>query len=552
MSGLTIVAEGGPAAERVAAILADRVGERISLAPETPAPGGAAAVTVVLDPSADPRDGYRLEAGAQGARLVAATVTGLLAGAGELLRASAFEGDRWTLPELAVSRRPDLPIRPIYFATHFGNWYCHASVEDLRRYIEDLALWGYNQLVTWFDLHHYTDLEAGAADWSRLAELDRIARELGLRVGRIAIANESFDGQAPPSLRAEHAVAGSGYDTDLCPSIPEARRMILDDRRAWLEKIRDTTSIDWICLWPYDQGGCNCSRCAPWPATYMSLCEEIAGLARTILPDVEILVSAWWIGTHVAGEDEAFFAALGEGAGWFETIVAGTVEARRWLADGRRVPDPYGVLLFPEISMFDALPWGGRGANPAPRRFAAEMAELGPHIAGAMPYSEGRYEDINKAVWAQLQWDRTRDVESVVEDYARVYFGAEVAAEARELILDVEAGLRDLGTAPRRDQLARSIEARMPAWAREGWRWQVLRAHTEMDVLKAELEAGTAGAARQEEVRARLRAVHEDLQHRVYLHNERDSLRDWIYLPFDTWVTLPFNELVLPTAGALT
>lgn len=493
-------------------------------------------------------DGFVISIDDSGAILAAHTPAGLIAGVGKLLRESSFIDGNWQLPEDG-SRvfEPEKELRPIYFATHFGNWYCHASDEELERYLEDLALWGYNALVTWFDFHHYRDFEDGSAVWDRLAKLDTLARQVGLKVGRIGIINESFEGQAQPELRARGRLEGTGYETDLCPSRPEARAMILADRRAFLERIRDTTKLDWLCLWPYDQGGCNCELCTPWPTTYMQLGKEVAELTRQILPDTEIQVSAWWIGTHVRGEDDPFFESLNKREGWFKTIVVGTVELRRWLRDGRSIPDAYQVLLFPEISMFDALPWGSRGGNPAPLRFTSEMTELGSYIAGAMPYSEGRYEDINKALWAQLQWDSSRPPEEILKEYCRFEFGPEVAAEAAELIFDIEAGTRDLETAEQRYERAQKIEASMPPWGRKSWRWEVLRARAAIDALRWRLDSPEVSSEEKERIASELRHIYNDLQHRLYLHDQDRSLTNWIYSPFDVWLTLPLNELVLPT-----
>lgn len=561
-----------PLERTVAAMLADRVGERLGRTVRVAVEGGSSeGGGVVLGTSASSGtvrsavesgrldlssrlgpEGFELDVRPGAPAIVAALEPeGVLFGAGRLLRESRISNGRWDLPEASVVSAPAKPLRPIYFATHFGNWYCHASIDDLRRYVEDLALWGYNALVTWFDFHHFRDLDDGAPMWDRLSRLDELAREVGMRVGRIAIANESFEGQADPGLRAVGRLEGTGYETDLCPSKPEARSLVLADRRAFLERVRATTSLDWLILWPYDQGGCNCEACSPWPDTYLELGREIAALTAGTLPETEIMVSAWWIGAHQPNEDDAFFEGLARHEGWFRTVLAGTAEVRRWLKQGRRTPQGLDLLLFPEVSMFDALPWGSRGANPAPRRFATEMAELGPHLVGAMPYSEGRYEDLNKALWAQLLWDPRREVSTILAEYCRFSFGAAVAEEGARLMLDLEEGMTDLETAEGRERMAAGMEDRMEAWAKGGWRWQILRARATIDALRRELDAPDATGRRHEEVRAELRSVYERLQHDLYLHDPERSLHGWIYLPFERWVETPLHGL-RPDLGWLT
>jgi hypothetical protein len=496
-------------------------------------------------------EGFEIHVGSDGRAVVAALdPRGLVNGVGRLLRESRFSGGRWLMPEPGtITSVPRNPLRPTYFATHIGNWYCHASDDELRQYIDDLALWGYNALVTWFDFHHYRNFEDGAFIWDRLSRLDTLAREAGMKIGRNALVNESFDGQAPLELRASGRPEGTGWETDLCPSKPAARKIILENRRAFLERTRQTTSLDWLCLWPYDQGGCNCEQCTPWPKTYLELGREIAELTDKILPGTEIQISAWWIGAYASGEDKSFFHQLHKREGWFRTIVTGTVELRRWLDFNRRVPDCYQLLLFPEISMFDDVPWGSRGANPAPRRFAAEMAAVGQYIAGAMPYSEGRYEDINKALWAQLTWDPSRDVAEIVEEYCRYEFGPDVAEAATRLVFAVEEGTKDFSTASQRLAAADWLQARVETWGREGWRWEMLRARTVIDARRWELYALQQSAQKRAEAEAELRQIYDHLQHELYLHDERRSLWGWLYLPFDVWLTLPLNRLFPPDDG---
>src|SRR5262249_55090052 len=103
-------------------------------------------------------EGFAIHLPSEGGTPVVAALAphGLGNGVGRLLRESRFANGRWVMPgPLKMSAAPQMRLRPIYLATHLGNWYCHASPQELRRYVEDLALWGYNALVTWFDFHHY-------------------------------------------------------------------------------------------------------------------------------------------------------------------------------------------------------------------------------------------------------------------------------------------------------------------------------------------------------------------------------------------------------------
>lgn len=371
-----------------------------------------------------------------------------------------------------------------------------------------------------------------------------------MKTGRIAIANESFAGQASPELRAVGRLEGTGYETDLCPSKAEARRIILDDRRAFLEKIAATTELDWLCLWPYDQGGCNCHQCTPWPVKYMETLQGDRGVDlrppygdRT---DSECLVD--WCPS--AGRGRSFLRVIGATGALVRNHCRRNRRNPALALSGAKGSRGLRSLAFSEISMFDALPWGSRGANPSPRKFATEMKDLEPSLTGAMPYSEGRYEDVNKVVWAQLLWNRRRDPGAILADYCRYSFGPEAADTGARLLFDLEEGLRDLPSAPKRYEDALALESRMEEWGRAGWRWQVVRARAAIDALKWEIQSTDTPEDRRSQAATELRVVYEHLQHELYLHDGDRSLRNWIWLPFDVWVKLPFNALVLPLESA--
>ena len=51
----------------------------------------------------------------------------------------------------------------MYFASHFHNFYHDAPVEAVERYVGELALWGINALMVWYDMHHFTGIDDPAA-----------------------------------------------------------------------------------------------------------------------------------------------------------------------------------------------------------------------------------------------------------------------------------------------------------------------------------------------------------------------------------------------------
>jgi hypothetical protein len=153
------------------------------------------------------------------------------------------------------------------------------------------------------------------------------------------------------------------------------------------------------------------------------------------------------------------------------------------------VPGQLPLLNFPEISMWGNWPWGGVGAHPLPARFQRLWDQVKQAVEGGFPYSEGIYEDMNKAVVAQFYWDRDRSARSTLEEYIGYEFGSGVTQDVMTAIdiLEASAGRAqrkepaDVDAVRRACQLADDVDARLPGWARQNWRWEILRLRAVLD-----------------------------------------------------------------------
>lgn len=447
--------------------------------------------------------------------IAGATRRARLYGLGRFLREPSFRG----------SDRPVQPVRGIYFATHFGNWYDTASEAELRDYIEELALWGCNQVRVWFDMHDY----AGADDPKALAKVRRlksilaISRECGLEPSLMLLANEAFAG-SPEGLRADWRGGQNGYDRDLaghyhveiCPSKSGGLELILKEREAVLDLFADV-SVGSVCIFPYDQGGCTCAACAPWGANGLfKILPSLSALIRRKLPGAKVEVGTWYF-DH--------FGALGEWKGFCvradEVRAAAdllSVEKLEWLKDGNPLGLPTTSMA--EISMWHMQPWGGFGANPCPKRFADYARKGRDVLAGFRPYSEGIYEDLNKVLFLRLGWNPALDWRQIVTEYAAFHFGVadERLAEAVSLLEDAQShaarirqGERSFsvyngakvdasrqydlvysGRRPDRAKAARTLElltgyeSKMSDAHRKCWRWRILKVRAELDARLSE------------------------------------------------------------------
>src|SRR5207247_1829386 len=100
-----------------------------------------------------PRQSYAIETNGQTLTIRGADGHGVLYGVGHFLRTLVFTPTSVKMPALNVTRTPAVYDRGVYFATHFNNYYEAAPVEQVERYIEEMALWGFDAWMFWFDMN---------------------------------------------------------------------------------------------------------------------------------------------------------------------------------------------------------------------------------------------------------------------------------------------------------------------------------------------------------------------------------------------------------------
>ena len=493
---LQVPPRAGPVVAKAAEVFRRHVEQRSAAQVRV---GGEGGLTVRLD--LDPgigREGFRIEDAPGGAvRIAGGDERGVVYGVGKLLRGSRYGDDGFTPGAWRGASVPDKPVRGMYFATHFGNSYCGAPVEEVQQYVEDLALWGTNALMVWFDMHHYAGIDEADAQamLDRLAALLKAARSVGMAAGIGVLANEAYR-TSPPELRSDPNTGRAHYGVELCPHKPGAKELML---RWFAEELDAFTArgatIDHLWIWPYDQGGCACRRCAPWGANgFLVMAEAISRLARARLASVKVILSTWLFDyKQPEGEWEGLARALTDRPDWVDYLLADSHEDFPRYPLQRGVPGGLEMLNFPEISMWGMYPWGGLGANPLPGRFQRLWDQAGGRLAGGFPYSEGIFEDINKAIVSQFYWDPARSAAETVREYVAFEYSPDVVDDVARAVEILEANHRhahwgpdlwaargqvagDMNDAGSAEAMAlmESADARLPTRARSAWRWRIL------------------------------------------------------------------------------
>ncbi len=267
------------------------------------------------------------------------------------------------------------------------------------------------------------------------------------------------------------------FGVNLCPSKAAARELLLKNWERLLDEFADP-GLDFVTYWPYDEGGCGCRDCWPWGARgYLSLSRAVSALVRKKSPHTKVIVSTWTFDTPPSGEWEALSKALAEDKSWADYIQADAHEDFPRFPLERGVPGNLPLLSFPEISMWGQNPWGGYGANPLPSRLQRLWNQTNRKLSGGTPYSEGIYEDINKAICSQFYWDPERRAVATVREYAAFEFSPDVADDVVKVVEIFERNhLRgQLGpSAEEAFERVNRIEARLTPRARAAWRWRIV------------------------------------------------------------------------------
>jgi hypothetical protein len=343
----------------------------------------------------------------------------------------------------------------------------------------------------------------------RLRQYAHAAKDLGLQVAT-AVGNTLFKGM-PEHLRAARLPdptrrrGNSGHP--VCPSSPDGHAYLMENTRMLFERLADV-GVDILVFWPYDEGGCACERCLPWGSNgYFTLSREMTALARNYFPKVKTVLSTWMFDMPPEGEWDGLAEKLQHGNDWLDYILADAHEDYPRYPLEHDVPGNLPLLNFPEISMWGNWPWGGLGAHPLPARYQRLWEQVKHKVSGGFPYSEGIYEDMNKAAVVQFYWDRDRSVRQTLEEYCAFEFGAEVTPDVLALVnilehtASTDVGLQqpaDLAAVRRALALAQEIDRRLPAWTRDGWRWQILLQRAILDhekLIANSLETPAADAA---------------------------------------------------------
>ena len=423
---------------------------------------------------------------------------GTLYGVGRMLRAMTYLPDAVVVPNVNATDKPAFPIRagnpsgPGSRATQYGNLRPQTAEEHVET-MEDQMLLGTNVFGG--------DPKQMKATYGMDTSFGRTANEM------------------PPDFKIPKEWEADGHSMRyVCPSVPEARKALLESFDTFFKEAPDYT---YFTTNSGDEGGCRCDKCEPWGSTYIKLLHEIADILHKYHPNCKIQATNQdltpegnlAIFDYLNGQDASWLFALryGPGADEMQTYIRGPVNPRWFEYEGfgplgnylkymwHELPRTTSIVLYSDITHWMqaqyAVPkpdvalaavYDRRSWNARPRNFYKVGQEILHYAIGDMHYSEGMHDDFNKWFWYQTLWNPYQSAETITNEYCRYWFGSEAAPEVAQAIFVMEETLGmpviDNPGIPKAVDILRSAGKKIPQnLLQNDWRWRVMLGKALMD-----------------------------------------------------------------------
>lgn len=360
---------------------------------------------------------------------------GCMFAAGRLLRAMRYSPGKLEAPEMNLLTAPAKPLRGHQIGWRpKSNTYDRWGLKEYEQYIRDLIVWGTNAI----ELIPFDPDDDPAKGQEMTVKLAEIIASYGLQVWLWF----PIDDKTPEGVHGVGLTPGKVP----CPSEKDGRRYLLARRRELFKRIKH---LDAVFIPGGDPGGCDCEKCAPWVHTMLPLAAEIATLLRETHPKAQMWLSNQ---SFREADNRFFYAYLAKRPKWL-TGLCYSPWAEETLASMRaKTPKQYPLRQYPDITHCVRCQYPARDWDPA---FALTLGREPPiyrprdhaHIArmyqsltcGAITYSDGVNDDLNKVLWSALLWDPKESLDSILRDYGLYYLGGSMADGVR-----IAIGLQEL------------------------------------------------------------------------------------------------------------
>lgn len=417
----------GPEARALAALVEEvEKRTRIRLPVVTEAPAGCAICLgrQLVDTGEEcPAEGYAIRVEGEKVILSGNDARGVLYAVGGFLKTARMSRARLEFPQsFSITTAPRWPMRGHQLGYRpLPNSYTGWDVPQWDQYIRELALWGANAI-------ELLPPRTGGATESNHFPLPRM--EMMVEMARITASYGLEVWIWYPALDGDYSQ----------PDLLQAAT------REWAEVFSKLCRVDAVFVPGGDPGDTPLHVLLPF------LEKQTANL-RQYHPQ-----AAMWLSPQgfKGQEMDDFFRHLHEvSPDWLAGVVFGP-----WvhmdLKDFRdKVAALYPIRFYPDIThtrhcqyplhdwdLAYALTQGREPTCPRPRDMANILRRQQPYTVGAICYSEGAHDDVNKALWSALSWNPEADVVDILREYARFFIGDRFADPFAQGLLALENNWR--------------------------------------------------------------------------------------------------------------
>lgn len=454
-TGLSICAR--TETERFAArLLAEEISRRTgSEPPVVPEPAPTCIRFVQSDAFAD-KDSFSI--GLDGTKL---TVSGrgiraLIFGYSMFLRKTEYRDGRIVLVEsIDETYAPDKTIRGHQLGYRsINNTYDAWSIDDYRRYYLDLMMFGCNTV------EHIPGHVGGDQN-----NLMRYAQD---------------------DLCVQAAALADTFDLDVSLWYPNDDLKVEEStavRKAFFEKCPRLNVV-------FPPGGDPGS----YPAdAFVERVKSISDALKSVHPQAEMWPSAQ--APHSQPDwGDVFIREMEKLPREIDGVITGPNRAFPLDVLRRKLPTAYPIRLYPDLTHnvrceypvhADRDDWhyalasalSRESINPRPREYRLIHRLTRPYVVGSVSYSEGVNDDVNKMVWADMDFDPSRDLRTTLMDYARAFIWQAPPAPIADAILALEANwVGDPAENPHIESTLSMLDSLSSAYPRlaDNWRFTQL------------------------------------------------------------------------------
>lgn len=420
--------------------------------------------------------------------------------AGKLLHtAKYFGGSMFADPPQGIDK-PVMTERVVYIPPHIHNFYEVKDAEAIAPIVEELVLWGINGLSVWMDESEFNDPFDNGVDsaealrlLAKIKGLLQIGKGLGLKLGMVNCPNDVYKNQVRPDITAKSGPSWNQAKL-VNPTIPAGRALLMRNKEnLYRDMAKSGLRFDNVLYFAYDTGGCFEEACKPWMITFLKLTEDYAAVFQQYHPGARVYVTDWDANDD---EDEMITDYLNQHP---KTKIAGVwKEEQSAMERYARLNKRFPLFIFVDVTMVGG--WGTIGAQPFPTRMSYSVGDGSRSgITGLMIYTEGIFDDFNKALATQVAWDPSKSQQEFAEEYASYFFASSIAPDFWNIVQRCEKPWvvgwefnESLVDAEKLEQLTLSAEARLRPEIRSSWRWQVFDYRARLGELAAGLRSDRA------------------------------------------------------------